>query len=131
MLSDRVENIVRKAENAGHQHFLLFPQCFQRLCSSGLRLCHNGLTNCALCNVFTDTNIDPSLHERQRLLKKARLTDSLNDKLSHRPGILELVQGNILQTDGKLQQLIKGNTGNVLCTSVLHFCPTLGYAKLI
>ena len=28
-VSQRVENIVRKGENAGHQHFLLFPQCFQ------------------------------------------------------------------------------------------------------
>ena len=26
---DRVENIVEKGENAGYQHFLLFPQCFQ------------------------------------------------------------------------------------------------------
>ena len=25
----RVENIVGQGENAGHQHFLLFPQCFQ------------------------------------------------------------------------------------------------------
>ena len=25
---DRVENIVGKGENAGNQHFLLFPQCF-------------------------------------------------------------------------------------------------------
>ena len=25
-----VENIVGKGENAGHQHFLLFPQCFQK-----------------------------------------------------------------------------------------------------
>ena len=24
----REENIVGKGENAGHQHFLLFPQCF-------------------------------------------------------------------------------------------------------
>ena len=24
-----VENIVGKGENAGYQHFLLFPQCFQ------------------------------------------------------------------------------------------------------
>ena len=29
-LSDRVENIARKGENAGYQHFLLFPQCFQK-----------------------------------------------------------------------------------------------------
>ena len=26
---DRVENIVGKGENAGYQHFLLFPQCFE------------------------------------------------------------------------------------------------------
>ena len=26
---NRVENIVEKGENAGFQHFLLFPQCFQ------------------------------------------------------------------------------------------------------
>ena len=29
-LFDRVENTVRKGENAGYQHFLLFPQCFQK-----------------------------------------------------------------------------------------------------
>ena len=27
---NRVENIVRKGENAGHQHFLFFPQCFEK-----------------------------------------------------------------------------------------------------
>ena len=26
----RVQNIVEKGENAGYQHFLLFPQCFQK-----------------------------------------------------------------------------------------------------
>ena len=29
---DRVENIVGKGENAGYQHFLLFPQCFENVC---------------------------------------------------------------------------------------------------
>ena len=29
-VSDRVENIVGKGENAGYQHFLHFPQCFQK-----------------------------------------------------------------------------------------------------
>ena len=29
-LSDRVENIVGKGENAGYQHFLLFTLCFQK-----------------------------------------------------------------------------------------------------
>ena len=27
---ERVENIAGKGENAGFQHFLLFPQCFQK-----------------------------------------------------------------------------------------------------
>ena len=31
----RVENIVGKGENAGYQHFLLCPQCFQRFYFSG------------------------------------------------------------------------------------------------
>ena len=30
-LSDRVENIVGKGENARYEQFLLFPQCFQKL----------------------------------------------------------------------------------------------------
>ena len=32
----RVENIVGKGENAGYQHFLLFPQCFQKTTFLGL-----------------------------------------------------------------------------------------------
>ena len=31
----RIENIVGKEEKAGYQHFLLFPQCFQKAFSSG------------------------------------------------------------------------------------------------
>ena len=30
-LFDRAEDTVRKGENTGYQHFLLFPQCFQKL----------------------------------------------------------------------------------------------------
>ena len=30
-----VEKIVRKGENAGYQHFLLFPQCFQKASYEG------------------------------------------------------------------------------------------------
>ena len=33
---ERVENIAGKGENAGYQHFLLFPQCFQKASSRGL-----------------------------------------------------------------------------------------------
>ena len=32
----RIENIVGKGENAGYQHFLLFPQCFQKPSLSGV-----------------------------------------------------------------------------------------------
>ena len=35
-LFERVENIVGKGENAGNQHFLLFPQCFQKASFLGL-----------------------------------------------------------------------------------------------
>ena len=34
-LNDSIENIVGKGENAGYQHFLLFPQCFLKPFSSG------------------------------------------------------------------------------------------------
>ena len=30
---DRLENIEEKGENADYQHFLLFPQCFQKVSS--------------------------------------------------------------------------------------------------
>ena len=33
---ERIENIMARGENAGYQHFLLFPQCFQKLSFSGL-----------------------------------------------------------------------------------------------
>ena len=31
-----MENIVRKGENAGYQHFLLFPQSFQEASDTGM-----------------------------------------------------------------------------------------------
>ena len=43
---DLVESIVGKGENAGYQHFLLFPQCFQKASSSGslkVGFCGKGL----------------------------------------------------------------------------------------
>ena len=36
LVLEKVENIVGKGENACYQHFLLFPQCFQKCSSSGL-----------------------------------------------------------------------------------------------
>ena len=32
----RVESVMGKGENAGHQHFLLFQRCFQKLSVPGL-----------------------------------------------------------------------------------------------
>ena len=34
-LCKRIENTSEKGENAGYQHFLLFPQCFLKFSSSG------------------------------------------------------------------------------------------------
>ena len=34
-LSNRVENTVGKGENARYEQFLLFPQCFQKVCFPG------------------------------------------------------------------------------------------------
>ena len=31
----RMENVVGNVENGGYQHFLLFPQCFQKATFSG------------------------------------------------------------------------------------------------
>lgn len=64
---------------------------------------------------IVDTKIDPSLHERQRKLKRARIADDLNDKLSHRPGPLELVQGNILQTDNETFRTALQGTNTLYC----------------
>ena len=40
-LYDRAENFVGKGENAGYQHFLLFPQRFQKDSSSGVVKCRD------------------------------------------------------------------------------------------
>lgn len=66
-------------------------------------------------------HVDPSLAERQRMLKKARLQDSLNDQLSHRPGPLELIKKNILHTDETIERAVKGRT-LVIFILVYFFC---------
>lgn len=47
----------------------------------------------------TETSAEPSLQAKQLQLKRARLADDLNDKISHRPGPIELVHKNILSVD--------------------------------
>lgn len=59
----------------------------------------------------TDPRVAPLLAEKQRMLKRARLADSLNDHLIHRPGPLELVKKNILHApDESIEKAIKGET---------------------
>ena len=60
LLYDRVENTVEKGENAGNQHFLLFPQCFPRPSSLGslkVGLCGKELTF-VFCVWFSDCRKD-------------------------------------------------------------------------
>ena len=54
--------------------------------------------------------MDPSLVSRQRQLKKARLTDELNEKIAHRPGPLELVEQHILEADDPIKNAIQGKS---------------------
>lgn len=54
-----------------------------------------------------EADVAPSLAERQRMLKKARLADQLNDQLSHRPGPLELIRKNILHTEPPIDDAVK------------------------
>ena len=60
--------------------------------------------------------VDPSLCEKQRQLKRAKLADSLSNQLLLRPGPLELIKKNILHTDdpvGKYYNLpLKNRTGS-------------------
>lgn len=59
---------------------------------------------------FQESHVDPSLAEKQRMLKKARLADQLNVQLSHRPGPLELIAKNILHTEETIETAVKSGT---------------------
>lgn len=50
-------------------------------------------------SLHTETSAEPSLQAKQLQLKRARLADDLNDKISHRPGPIELIHKNILPVD--------------------------------
>ena len=45
--------------------------------------------------------------EKQRQLKRAKLADSLSNRLLLRPGPLELIKKNILHTDDPVEQAVK------------------------
>lgn len=58
-------------------------------------------------NILSDTTAAPAIQKTQCQLKRARLADNLNNKLSVRPGILELVANNIVEIDSNLKEAIK------------------------
>ena len=58
--TDWVENIVENGENAGYQHFLFFPQCFQTFTFPN--------NPCFLC--VCGTGFLKTLWEKQKLLKE-------------------------------------------------------------
>lgn len=54
--------------------------------------------------------MDPSLIDKQMRLKRKKLEDNLNDKLSFRPGPLELVKENILEAGTPISQAVQEGT---------------------
>lgn len=55
-------------------------------------------------------NIDPSLVEKQKQLKRARIADAISDHLCQRPGPLELVRANILHASEDIEKAVKGKS---------------------
>ena len=52
--------------------------------------------------------VDPSLHAQQLQLQKKKLADNLNERIANRPGVLELVEGRILEpSNTSLAQAVK------------------------
>ena len=59
---------------------------------------------------FSDSCNDSSLPDQHRQLKRARLADGLNERLSQKSGTLELVKVNILHADEILAQAVRGKS---------------------
>ena len=64
------------------------------------------------CSFFLETPgaVDPSLIDKQMRLRRKKLEDDLNDKLSIRPGPLELVKENILEAGTAMGQAVQEGT---------------------
>ena len=67
----------------------------------------------ACCVSPSETSAEPSLQAKQLQLKRARLADDLNDKISHRPGPIELVHKNILSVDLPVGSPLGNYTHNI------------------
>ena len=65
---NRAENIVGKGENVGYQHFLLFPQCFEKASFSDTSKCvivWEWVKGGSFCRQKTDIQTDKCLTNRQ------------------------------------------------------------------
>lgn len=71
----------------------IYPACFGERRNGLCPIYARGLP-AHVCSA--ETSAEPSLQAKQLQLKRARLADDLNDKISHRPGPIELVHKNIL-----------------------------------
>lgn len=63
--------------------------------------------------LLPETSAESSLQAKQLQLKRARLADDLNDKISHRPGPMELIHKNILPVHSSIKQAIISKPGQV------------------
>ena len=60
--------------------------------------------------IETPGAVDPSLIDKQMRLKRKKLEDNLNDKLTFRPGPLELVKQNILEAGTEMSHAVQEGT---------------------
>lgn len=62
------------------------------------------------CVCLSETQAEPSLQATQLALKRARLADGLNEKISQRPGPMELVEKNILAVEPMAKEAQRGRS---------------------
>lgn len=67
-----------------------------------------------------ETSAEPSLQAKQLQLKRARLADDLNDKISHRPGPIELVHKNILSVSIPVHSPLGNYTHRCTCMTFTY-----------
>ena len=56
---------------------------------------------------YSDAAVSNPIAAQHRSLTKAKLVDDLNEKILYRPGVIELVEKNIIPSDD-VQQALKG-----------------------
>ena len=70
---DWVENIVGKGENAGYQHFLLLPQCFQKpILQGSLKLGIVSSKQLTIYNMQSLFSLSLKIYRIENILRKRR-----------------------------------------------------------